>query len=103
MKALTIVSLRAPIHRVSQPVAKNVARPPTKRRPCAWPLSARSRLRVELLLNHYVRRLRNHSRLGHSSRNLPLKLSSVPLPGFARIDVRGVNPGIDQPFENLRG
>ena len=30
-------------------------------------------------------------------------LVGAVLPGFARIDVRGVNPGIDEPFENLRG
>ena len=35
---------------------------------------------------------RNHSRLRHSSRNLPLKLSVAPfLPGLAGIDQRGID------------
>jgi hypothetical protein len=32
-------------------------------------------------------------------RPIPLLVGAI-LPGFARIDVRGVNPGTDEPFEN---
>ena len=43
-------------------------------------------------------RERNHSRLRHSSRNLPLKLSVVPFcQGFVWIDQGGLDTLVDDP------